>query len=257
MERYVMSTKNNNVIIKAWQYQHKECFQTEGYIDASSRSQAQYRHWQKEGVGDTLVDFSKLYRVRRAKAHDWIQGEDNQELLALTQEAQSVFATFAPSYDYIQPLSPQDIQYFDELISARIIIFTQPAVYQLTSLGKCLSALSRPIRAYEKLEQERILDRIRSNNKLTSNEISIAKSFRLESYKDNKNIVDGLLDREVYIYSGEWGCYWRANGNGYTDNTNEAGVYLLSNALERSSHASEEKNIHYFWKENDIIKKIA
>ena len=103
MERYVISTKSDNVITKAWQYQHKDCFQTEGYIDASSRSQAQYKHWQKEGIGDTLIDFSKLYRVRRAKAHDWIQGEQNQELLVLTHEAQSIFATFAPSYDLIPP----------------------------------------------------------------------------------------------------------------------------------------------------------
>jgi hypothetical protein len=253
----VKSPEINKILIKAWQYQHINCFQTEGYIDASSRSQAQYKLWQKEGIGDTLIDFSKLYRIRRAKSHDWIQGEKNQEILNLTQKAQSIFATFAPSYGYIQPASPQDIHYFDELILSKVIIFTQPSVYQLTSLGKCLSALSRTIRAYEKLEQERILDRIRLNNKLTPELISSEKSFRLESYKDNSSVVHGLLDRNVYIYSGEWGSYWWANGSGYTDRISDAGIYSLLDAIDRSSHAGEEKNIHYIWKENDIIKKIA
>lgn len=51
--------------------------------------------------------------------------------------------------------------------------------------------------------------------------------------------------RPVLIWSGQWGAWWRPNAKGYTTNIEEAGVYSLKNAYERSGHAGPEKQISF------------
>jgi len=52
-------------------------------------------------------------------------------------------------------------------------------------------------------------------------------------------------DKKCYIYSKEWHRYWRANGNGYTDKVEEAGVYTLAEAIKWTHHCGPEKKIEY------------
>ncbi|WP_183001685.1 hypothetical protein [Pseudomonas sp. UMC65] len=51
--------------------------------------------------------------------------------------------------------------------------------------------------------------------------------------------------RLVRIWSGEWQCYWRANGCGYTTDVSEAGIYTFDEAVKFSGHCSHEKQIAY------------
>jgi len=54
-----------------------------------------------------------------------------------------------------------------------------------------------------------------------------------------------LKGANVYIWSGQWGMYWRPNAAGYTPNKTEAGVYTISDAYEATSHCGWEKRIAY------------
>ena len=51
--------------------------------------------------------------------------------------------------------------------------------------------------------------------------------------------------RLVRIWSGEWQCWWRANGCGYTTDVSEAGIYTFDEAVKFSGHCSHEKGIAY------------
>ncbi|MEE5046270.1 hypothetical protein V2J81_23210 [Pseudomonas alliivorans] len=53
--------------------------------------------------------------------------------------------------------------------------------------------------------------------------------------------------RPVRIWSGEWQCYWRANGCGYTTVKSEAGIYTFDDAVKYSGHCSHEKQIAYLF----------
>lgn len=71
--------------------------------------------------------------------------------------------------------------------------------------------------------------------------------IRLERLKTmvGKKWVCSRLDKKVYIYSAQWGCFWGADRNGYTKNIAEAGVYTLGDAWNASSHCGPEKGIRY------------
>ena len=50
--------------------------------------------------------------------------------------------------------------------------------------------------------------------------------------------------KNVRIYSGEWGMYWRSK-SGYTNNKDEAQIFTIEEALNLSSHCGPEKKIKY------------
>lgn len=52
-------------------------------------------------------------------------------------------------------------------------------------------------------------------------------------------------DSPVYIYSRQWGEYWRPGRCGYTYNKQEAGVYTFREAYQASGHCGPEKGICY------------
>lgn len=49
----------------------------------------------------------------------------------------------------------------------------------------------------------------------------------------------------VYIWSAEHGTWWRSNASGYTVDIKEAGLYVFSDAWQRSNHAGPEKKLAY------------
>lgn len=57
--------------------------------------------------------------------------------------------------------------------------------------------------------------------------------------------------RRVHIWSGEWQCYWRAEGCGYTTDVRDAGVYTFDEAVKFSGHCSHEKQIAYHFLADD------
>lgn len=53
------------------------------------------------------------------------------------------------------------------------------------------------------------------------------------------------VGRKVYIYSNEHEAYWRANGQGYTLNEEDAGEYQFEDAYDRTKHCGAEKRITF------------
>ena len=62
---------------------------------------------------------------------------------------------------------------------------------------------------------------------------------------------------KVYIYSSEWGCYWRHNGCGYTASLSDAGIYDMADAYNRTSHCGPEKRIRYRLVDTSVINNKA
>lgn len=59
--------------------------------------------------------------------------------------------------------------------------------------------------------------------------------------------IDGMLaaqpNANVRIFSGQWGQYWLSNGQGYTNQRDEAGIYSIQDAYNRIYHCGLEKKI--------------
>lgn len=70
-------------------------------------------------------------------------------------------------------------------------------------------------------------------------ELERLKSEIGRKWLSNKN----RLDRPVRIIGAGW--YWRKNRAGYTDCKIAAGIYLMSDAWNASSHCGPEKGIVY------------
>lgn len=51
------------------------------------------------------------------------------------------------------------------------------------------------------------------------------------------------LGRQVRIWSGEWGLFWRPGAAGYVADPDQAGVYNFEDAWERAKHCGPEKKI--------------
>ncbi len=60
-----------------------------------------------------------------------------------------------------------------------------------------------------------------------------------------KKLVNENKGKSVYIWSGQWGAYWRTNCCGYTEKKSEAGIYEISEAWNNTSHCGLEKGIHF------------
>lgn len=79
------------------------------------------------------------------------------------------------------------------------------------------------------------------------------KTFKRYRHQDLKRKGGKLKEREdilVYIYSGQWRAFWRANASGYTGDLSQSGVYTLADAWRRTSHCGPEKQIYYLVKED-------
>ena len=47
----------------------------------------------------------------------------------------------------------------------------------------------------------------------------------------------------VWIWSNQWGAYWRSNSAGYTYERSCAGIYSLAEAFDACAHGSPEKRL--------------
>ncbi|MGV6816177.1 MAG: hypothetical protein ACWA44_02775 [Thiotrichales bacterium] len=63
--------------------------------------------------------------------------------------------------------------------------------------------------------------------------------------REMEEMVSENAGKSVYIYSGQWGAYWRPNSCGYTTDTSQAGVYEISEAWQNVSHCGLEKKISF------------
>lgn len=79
------------------------------------------------------------------------------------------------------------------------------------------------------------------------------KIFKRYRHQDLKRKNGKLKEREdifVYIYSGLWLGFLRANASGYTYDLSQAGVYTLADAWRCTAHCGPEKQIYYLVKED-------
>lgn len=74
------------------------------------------------------------------------------------------------------------------------------------------------------------------------------KSISLEDVK-KKTFVSGSLEdwigKDVRIWSGEHGAWWRPEARSYTDDINQAWVLKFEKAVNTTEHCGPEKKISY------------
>jgi len=75
-------------------------------------------------------------------------------------------------------------------------------------------------------------------------EIHYIIEYRNWRYNMEKMVADNK-GAKVYIWSGQWGAYWCANGAGYTTKINDVGIYDIEDAWRRVSHVGLEKRISF------------
>lgn len=71
------------------------------------------------------------------------------------------------------------------------------------------------------------------------------KSLRNISPKAVKLFFDKHGHKKVYIYSGQWGAYWRSGKAGYSYKKTDAGIYSFLDAFNATSHCDSNKQIYY------------
>lgn len=74
----------------------------------------------------------------------------------------------------------------------------------------------------------------------------ITQELKLRDWRKNmKELLENNPVAKVYIYSGQWGAYWRDNACGYTQRKEEAGIYDIKEAWKNVSHCGIEKAISF------------
>lgn len=66
----------------------------------------------------------------------------------------------------------------------------------------------------------------------------------LEALRNNKRQLEDIGMQTCRIFSGQWGYYWRSGGCGYCKK-DEAGIFTLNDAFNRTSHCGIEKGIYF------------
>ena len=54
-----------------------------------------------------------------------------------------------------------------------------------------------------------------------------------------------FADKAVVIYSAQWLAWWRPNAHGYTDKLEDAGLWSIDQAINKTSHCGPEKQIRF------------
>jgi len=249
----------SEIILKAFRYQSKEDFNYDGVVDANTRSQAQYRLWQKDGIGEEFIPFSKCFTFNRARAHDIMSPCRNkvEDWLELSDAAEHIFREREVNFFRLYVLDCQELPLFEELVNFDFVRPTDPKVFTLTRKGEAFIKLLRPARRYEQVEALSYLEQLKASLAMTESDLYALDMFTLELYKDNPKLFSNIdPNTKVYIYSGQWGLYWRGQGSGYTSAMSEAGIYGFADAIDRTHHCGEEKHIRYeFVNKDDVINE--
>lgn len=72
--------------------------------------------------------------------------------------------------------------------------------------------------------------------------------FKLQNMK-KRDLPESVANRIVHIFSGEHKTFWREDGSGYTYDLDQAGIYTLKEAFERTRHCGPEKQIYFVWEQ--------
>ncbi len=72
-------------------------------------------------------------------------------------------------------------------------------------------------------------------------ESAFSRLLERDRKEKTKEFVEKNKGKQVYIYSGQWGAYWRTNNRGYTDQRDEAGIYDIEKAWDLISCNGPEK----------------
>lgn len=148
------------------------------------------------------------------KEHGWYEEnpyEDYKEIICAENAEQAKRKYFKGEASYIEP----DLKYIDVRV--------------------------RRAKEYDKYEFEG-----REKNLYQIREILANRKWK----EDMENLVKNNPGQKVYIYSGEWNSYWRANACGYTNSPNEVGVYEIEEAWNCVSHVDISKKISFEFVKN-------
>lgn len=229
-------------------------------VYGETRAKAQYQAFKDYGDGDSLIEFCGRFPLRRWKWDDLYQikgdypplSELAKSLLVVnkrgtsgvTSSVVSVKEGVSESLDSaIAELSA--LGYFGEPI------FAGPFVrYPLNDKGR-LHQVFLQTACYYYLKADDIEKAL----------ASIPSSFRKNSVSlvEIKPILAALTDEQrekvnketCYIYSGEWGLWWRAE-SGYSEKRGNCERFTFENAFSSSGHCGPEKYIEYcFYGDSD------
>lgn len=71
-----------------------------------------------------------------------------------------------------------------------------------------------------------------------------ARFYPVEYLRENKEDREKFFSvGRFWIWSSQWGKWWRGDGKGYADSINEAGIYWKDDVWCRVSHVGPEKGI--------------
>jgi hypothetical protein len=254
----LLSAHEGQIMQKAWHmaFTGNDLFDRDfslvAFAKTAGKARAQMAYYLEWDMKDA---FKQINRVRRAPDFDLVMPGLDPELRTLTERELKIlihaYGLFSDSPGYRNRYVADEADpVLQSLVARKWLNFTtSPAVvngmYRLTDDAiDCIltllpqSKIAIASNLFRRAWRQSVIA-------LTDTEISEREIFSLEEIKVNARIADFLHEQQVHIYSGEHSAYWRADGIGYTDDIDMAGVYEFKDALKSSSSCGPEKRIQY------------
>lgn len=96
-----------------------------------------------------------------------------------------------------------------------------------------------------KCKREKQYDKVLFENNVISRNDALYRIKHDEWRQEMLTFISINKGKGVYIWSGQWGTYWRENAAGYTSRIYEAGIYEAEEAWKYTSHCGLEKAIKF------------
>lgn len=225
-------------------------------IHGETRGKALAKLYRNLGDGDNFIDFAKNYRLKREHHSDlFAYLDDNSTLLpgnvrdlvlcSIQNPNSSIPGLWVPKKASLY-LS-EELEFLNKFeFLVYIGEVSNLPYYQFTEKGlKLRAAVFSKVKPRSKDEIEGMLENVDFDMK-EGVPLSYIKAIN-KCY--NVDLFSELGGEDCYIYSGEWGMWWREEGLGYSRKKKNAGVYTLKDAREYSEHCGTEKYIYYKFKE--------
>jgi hypothetical protein len=242
---------------KAWRYFWKDEPHHYDIIHAETRSKAQAAAFRGTDGFGSMIEWLKDFSFRREKDSDLLEAVPMDVVSHLTEEEVQIIAhshgndSREPGFRSYYNVSSLDNESLNHLVELGIMHSPQETswggswYYHLTRYG-CLVAFSMlPIKRGKlesvMAEREKVLEWMNTSEL----DLDDPWGVSLEMLKVNPKLKSQLEGKQVYIYSGEWGMYWRPGSAGYTSDSKKAGVYDFQEAFADSRHNGSEKAIYY------------
>ena len=244
------------IVKKCWFFVYDNDYSCTGHVFGETLGKAKYQHYLDCDGYDFKYFFSN-YSFKREPSMDLLAPVTMDIISTLTTKQLNVIChangndTRNPGSRSYFNKSNSDDALMKGLVGLKLMDGPHKACggssfnWHLTEFG-CLAAMSLlPVRA-DKLEST-----IEKRNQVIewldtkTLDLEVGKSFNMRMFKVNPSLIALIEKCEVLIRSSQWGMYWRANGSGYTERKNDAGVYDFNDALLSTRHCGPEKGIYF------------